>query len=80
MVELESLEQFADILRQLGPGEAAEMTDDVFALFFPPGIKDDAARGRALAFAWENGASSIARPRSGCLFMGPTGGLAIKVG
>jgi hypothetical protein len=55
MVELESLEQFAEILRQLRPGEAAEMTDDVFELFFPPGIKDDAAKGWALAFAWENG-------------------------
>jgi hypothetical protein len=51
MVELESLEQFAEILRQLRPGEAAEMTDDVFELFFPPGIKDDAAKGWALAFA-----------------------------
>ena len=51
-VELESLEQFAEILRQLRPGEAAEMTDDVFELFFPPGIKDDAAKGWVLAFAW----------------------------
>jgi hypothetical protein len=55
MVELETLEQLAEALRQLRPGEAAEMTDDVFETFFPPGINDDAAKGRALAIAWENG-------------------------
>jgi hypothetical protein len=55
MVEVETLEQLAEVLRQLRPGEAAEMTDDVFEQFFPPGIKDDGAKGRALTFAWENG-------------------------
>jgi hypothetical protein len=45
MVELESLEQFAEILRQLRPGEAAEMTDDVFELFFPPGSRTTPQRG-----------------------------------
>jgi hypothetical protein len=73
MVELESLEQFAEILRHLRPGEAAEMTDDVFELFFPPGTKDDAAKGRALTFAWENGCVIDRRnEKTAVYFMKPT--------
>ena len=73
MVELETLEQLAEVLRQLRPGEAAEMTDDVFEQFFPPGIKDDGAKGRALTFAWENGCVIDRRAeKTAVYFMRPT--------
>jgi hypothetical protein len=73
MVEVETLEQLAAALRQLRPGEAAEMTDDVFELFFPPGIKDDGAKGRALTFAWENGCVIDRRAeKTAVYFMRPT--------
>ena len=45
MVELETLEQFAEILRQLRPGEAAEMTDDVLSSSFRQGSRTTAPRG-----------------------------------
>jgi hypothetical protein len=60
---VETLDELEAALKQMRPGQIAQMHHDVYAIVFPPGEPDPDARARAFAIAKAHGCTIQNRPQ-----------------